>query len=582
MRLRTLFLFLFAVWSLTAQIATLPGEVTTPYPTITNLSVDWKIQGDDNLNGRVTVEYRRAGETTWREAKPLVRIPADTSGKRTTPTRYWENRHSGSIFDLRPDTEYEIRLRLTDPDGGSAERTVRARTRAVPRPAPQASVKQANPESLRKVEATAEPGDIIQLTPGYYGEFSTTRDGEPGKPIVIRGDLAHAIKSSFDAVSLRGRKHVILEKVTVNGSVDLLGAEDVAVRYCTVNAKYGIVARTAPGCTNCYIADNVVSYIMPWVPEGMGAGSIWGGAGNVGEGIQITGPGNVIAYNRVSGYRDCISTMEDRSAHEQVSVDIYNNSVDVCPDDGIEADFCMGNCRVMRNLITNSFMGVSSQPSLGGPTYFIRNSMYNIIDAPFKLSRYSVGNVILHNTVVKVGDGLRMPHGPGQWSRTIFRNNLTIGGAGGRKTGRYGTGAGHAIFTPETDPTNDFDHNGVGTHGTPFSGRIGKFSFSSIDELRSFPTAKHTTVVDMSVFNAPVEFPNPPIPERGIADLRLRAGSAAADAGVRIPNVNDGFRGAAPDLGAYEVGEPLPHYGPRPEGVDEDTEWRDRTGAKTN
>ena len=36
-----------------------------------------------------------------------------------------------------------------------------------------------------------------------------------------------------------------------------------------------------------------------------------------------------------------------------------------------------------------------------------------------------------------------------------------------------------------------------------------------------------------------------------------------ADAGVRLPNVNDGYAGKAPDLGAYEVGEPVPHYGPR-------------------
>jgi hypothetical protein len=37
------------------------------------------------------------------------------------------------------------------------------------------------------------------------------------------------------------------------------------------------------------------------------------------------------------------------------------------------------------------------------------------------------------------------------------------------------------------------------------------------------------------------------------------------DAGEVIPNINDGFRGTAPDLGAYEAGEELPHYGPRPE-----------------
>jgi hypothetical protein len=47
-------------------------------------------------------------------------------------------------------------------------------------------------------------------------------------------------------------------------------------------------------------------------------------------------------------------------------------------------------------------------------------------------------------------------------------------------------------------------------------------------------------------------------------DFRLRPGSAAIDRGVRIPNVNDGFTGAAPDLGALEAGQTLPIYGPRP------------------
>ena len=34
-----------------------------------------------------------------------------------------------------------------------------------------------------------------------------------------------------------------------------------------------------------------------------------------------------------------------------------------------------------------------------------------------------------------------------------------------------------------------------------------------------------------------------------------------------LPNINDGFTGNAPDLGALEVGQPLPHYGPRDENL---------------
>ena len=55
-------------------------------------------------------------------------------------------------------------------------------------------------------------------------------------------------------------------------------------------------------------------------------------------------------------------------------------------------------------------------------------------------------------------------------------------------------------------------------------------------------------------------------------DAALDAASDAVDAGFLLPNVNDGFTGAAPDLGALEVDCPSPLFGIRPEGVDETNE----------
>ena len=553
-----------------AQDATIPGEVTTPYPTITNLAVEWLINGDDNLNCVAKVEYRMAGGKKWREAMPLRRVPADR-GITTRGNFIWLNKLSGSIFDLKPDTEYEIRLRLSDPDGGSAERLVRAATRPVPKSSPDGLIKKVNPRTFNNAVLTAEPGDILLLSPGYYGDFTMQRDGASSRPIVIRADRAHpVIGSTFDGISIQRRKHVILEGLTVNGSVDLLYAEEVAVRHCTVTAKYGIIAKSPPGCKNCYIADNVVTYVMPWVNLGMGSGMEYGGAACIGEGIQITGPGNVICYNRVKGYRDCISTMEDLHVYEQVCIDIYNNDIYVGPDDGIEADFCMGNCRILRNRLTNCFMGLSSQPGLGGPTYFIRNVMYNLTHSPYKLSRHSKGDVVLHNTVVKVGDGFKVVHNP---SHAFFRNNLMIGGTGGGRFGRYGSGPGLAVHFPNANSTCDMDYDGVGTQGTPFKAEVGGLTIESFEEFTRLTTEKHAVLVDMSVFNEAVEFPDPAIPERQPADLRLKAGSNAVDAGAYIHNINDGFSGSAPDLGAYELGRELPHYGPREPGVNEETEW---------
>jgi hypothetical protein len=47
----------------------------------------------------------------------------------------------------------------------------------------------------------------------------------------------------------------------------------------------------------------------------------------------------------------------------------------------------------------------------------------------------------------------------------------------------------------------------------------------------------------------------------------LAEGSPVIDKGKVLPNINDTFAGDAPDLGAYERGQPLPRYGPRPESA---------------
>ena len=47
--------------------------------------------------------------------------------------------------------------------------------------------------------------------------------------------------------------------------------------------------------------------------------------------------------------------------------------------------------------------------------------------------------------------------------------------------------------------------------------------------------------------------------------MTLKAGCNAINAGAALPNINDRYVvDGAPDLGAYEVGQPLPTYGPRP------------------
>jgi hypothetical protein len=53
--------------------------------------------------------------------------------------------------------------------------------------------------------------------------------------------------------------------------------------------------------------------------------------------------------------------------------------------------------------------------------------------------------------------------------------------------------------------------------------------------------------------------------DRATHDPRLAPASRAIDRGMRLPNFNDRFAGKAPDLGCCELGDALPHFGPRPE-----------------
>lgn len=550
-----------AGWALAGD-ATVPGEVSTPFPTVTNLAVEWKIQGDDNLNATVAVKYREAQADTWHQAMGLRRVPAGQS-KTTTPLFTWDNKFSGSILDLKPDTLYQVQLTLTDPDGGDAQKMVTVRTRAVPKAAVNAPVRKVDASTID----TVKPGEIGLLADGDYGDFVAKADGEPGKPIVYRAEGKGA---KFTFVSLKDRKHVYLEGVVVRcrtegAAVNLIGAEDCVVRRCDIEGVFGIRADDKPGATNCYVADNVIKGTTPWTPEAMGANGK-----NIGEGIEMTGSGNVICFNKVSNFRDCISTMEDTYTADQNCIDILNNDITVGADDAIEADFAMSNCRIMRNRITNCFVGLSSQPGLGGPTYFIRNVMYNLTYVPFKLHRYSKGDVVLHNTVVKSGDGMAC-FAASEFDYALFRNNLCIGGpTGGKVWGNYGSGAGMAVTLYAVGAHCDIDYDALGTWQTPFKGKIGTQAFSSLEEMRKGPQEKHGLVVGLDVFKG-VAFPDQPGTLYAPPDLRPQDGSAVVDAGLVIPNVNDGFAGKGPDIGAYEAGQPLPMYGPRPEGVDEST-----------
>ena len=546
-----------------AQTATTAGALTAPFPTLENLAIVWEITGDDNLNGVVTVRYRESPSGSWRVGLPLLRVPAGANADTNFGTGggKWSNKHAGSIFDLTPGTAYDIELTLVDPDGGGATKTITVSTRPEPVAAKDAVTKNVTPATFAASIAAAGPGDILLLGAGTYPAFTLDKSGTAGKPLVIRG--ASAASVVFDGtVRLQNLQWVYLENVTVKGTVRFDGTQNGVVRGCTIHSPgTGIQAQKSTVVPqNNYFADNDLDGPCTFENASLSTSGC-----DLGEGIQITGPGNVVCYNHVKGFRDNLSLMEYDEAYDQQENDICNNDIESATDDAIEADSAMGSVRVMRNRITNAFDGLSSQPGLGGPTYFIRNVMYNVLYTPFKLHNGTVGDVVLHNTVVKNGDAFGCYSGA-PVSRLVMRNNLILGGTGGGTYGCCSNGTGKALQIADADDACSLDYDGFGATGIAgFTGQVGTVKFATLAEMIAKTSERHGLQVDLGAFGATIVHPENafPTPLYAPPDLALKAGGAAIDKGIALGNVDDGFGGAAPDLGAYELGAGVPHYGPR-------------------
>lgn len=592
-----------------------PGELLIDPPTFENLGFRWYVEGDRNGNATVEVEYRKAGDSEWRPAQPLLRINHDIvarytvrypdhSHRKDTPYFYrTDNLFAGSVLFLEPGTEYEVRLTMHDPDGGApAEPTVvTVATRAEPPHhagervlniyPPDYSGERAGNLSFTSIAAAvaaARAGDVLYFHPGVHpatdAPYAVTASGEPGRPIVFRG--AGADKSIIegrdrdtDLFRIAGTEHLVFEDLgmrTLHTAIHSApsrakgkhpydtgdsGASWLTVRRCHISNAINGIWTTSRSSQNWVITDNFIhGYDTHWFPR---TGRPEGPMGNSHTGVNIYGSGHIVAYNRISHFSDSLaianvaSPATDDRTLLPVAIDFYNNDLSDAVDDTIEADYGCHNVRVYRNRCYNAHTALSIQPAYGGPIYMIRNEVYAISNINFKWNNVPGGPVAYHNTLVCNSTAFAAP----PWINGRVKNNLFVGNSRIINTG---------TVTPET---SEMDYNGY--RGRPdvapqirwVQGRKGEMDFDTLAEFaKATGFEKHGILIDFDAFAGAV------LPERGRSyapgewNLQLAADSPARDAGTPLANINDGFSGAAPDLGAYEFGTPPPHYGPRVNG----------------
>jgi hypothetical protein len=252
----------------------------------------------------------------------------------------------------------------------------------------------------------------------------------------------------------------------------------------------------------------------------------------------------------------------------------------VVHDNCFETDGAVRNIRVLRNLCFNAPLGaMSPQPVLGGPVYFIRNVVYNAWWGPVKIHGEPAGIYYVNNTYF--GEFKQLSPA----SNFFLRNNLILGQGTTPRVFSLDTFTNYSSsdyngFRPNPESKEAFAWNSppfdVARDFYPAHKAEGAPAGIPLVQ-RAFPTLKayaaatgqdrHSRIVDFDVF---VNAPKPDftdithVVQIDSVDLRLRKGAAAIDAGTALPNITEGYTGRAPDLGAYEYGVALPHYGPRP------------------
>lgn len=459
-------------------------------------------------------------------------------------------------------------------------------------------------------ERRVQAGDTIVLHAGLYkperlnyvdpmvapfdGSMSLTLKGTREKPITIKaagdGEVVIDGAGNHRLFDVMASQYHIFENLTFRntdvaifaGQKEVMGAVGLAVKNCRFeNVGFGVWTEYA-GSSDFYIADNLILgrddrfRLIGWT------GPRWASAGPYGShlltsyyAIKVYGPGHVIARNAIAYFHDAIGistygTPEKDPDRRASSIDIYGNDIHMSNDDFVETDGGVHNIRVFENRGVNAAQGgYSSQPVFGGPVYFYRNLLYHVPGGvAFKFSAKPAGLFVFHNTLIGeqvVGD---------PYSNVHWRNNLFLG----RDTPARGIMTWANATTAYSSDYNGFRPNkGVTAQYRWLAPKPGQTAYTpGKDEWLNFATLAefraatgqetHGREVDFDIF----EKLSPPDPSLRHAvyhamdlNFRLRPGGKAVDAGERIPTINDGFKGAAPDLGALELGAPEPRYGPR-------------------
>ena len=588
-----------------APAAATPGALRS-YATIHSIGIEWDIAGDGNHNASCKVRFRAKGAGEWKDALPLFRVDYAwyySSSKAKEP----KNMLAGSLMFLRPATEYEVQLDLADPDGGNAAKQFVVATRPVPAmpkggrtlhvvPGEGGGTgTEADPfKGVAAADAAAQPGDILRLRAGAYGDAQLDKAGAEGGRYVV-WTAAGDGETVFKSIKLNG-SYIWLDGLTLmraerkNGITTagqpVIGA---VVTRCTVTGYHYCIILNRQ-CRDWHIADNVLkgSKSWPFVKDPKRDAKDDENEALSGEGVELAESigGHVVCYNRISHTADGVSY----PGHD---TDIYGNDISNVSDDALEPDRGWANVRMWGNRMYDfGNAALSFQPMNCGPWYFVRNQIIATMRRDTELRAPHIFKFRVQDRFALVNNTLVFGKYADVYCDSLFtalcRNNLFISSTGGkpiwiamRHREKDGSLSAPTSVLPMQKPgwKTDVDYDGFDWGADPASWKAPVFRYDGwtpdiqknyFIDLKSFSESVGVEKHGLRVRKEEV-FDQWTVPsdvgDVGPVLLLLKKDGPAVDAGSPLPNIAETFAGKAPDLGAFEFGRPPMHFGPRDEKV---------------
>lgn len=537
--------------------------------TFEHISAHLNITGDDNHNSNVTFEYRLLGETSYQLSSQVMRAFPEMV---VDGAALNENFHAGSAMFLNPNSWYDLRITVNDPDGGSTVIDTVYFTQKMPGLSGVGNIiyvvpgngggngTQGNPyQGLQTAADNVAAGDVVEVANGVYAPFTLVESGTENDPIVFKSTNLHGAvidggNTSSGIVTIGSYSdsigYIIIDGFEIkNGSwaIDAQNTQHFTVRNNKIyDVDFGIYNRRENGWEHDqYFTNNEIIGRTTWPQTN--------GEIPAERGIDVRGNRNVISYNTITNFGDGIST-DGAPYKTSYALDIHHNFINKVVDDLIEIDGVLSNARVYRNKGFNGRMGVSLAPVFGGPAYVFRNEFYNMEISTFKMNRSPAGLYITNNTAVKEGRGMTSDAG---WQNTVFQNNAIS--------------SSHYCFEEYglvSTSSDDWNYNGYkslrsGSSGQPWF-KWDDVQYSNVASLSaSGLLASSSMGIEMSDFmsaSIPSNYSTEAIPSN--VNLEPSVGSDLLNSGVVMNNIQNTFvTDGLPDIGAIEKNQPLPNYG---------------------